>query len=144
MKITEELLNEYSNGLQFKLRSLNDNSSYYSIEQNGDYIGVISFRDYGYYDHNNNDNINIIGLFMDKVKSGLGTEVIKLVCDCGKKLNADNVIIWHPYNKKIFEYDNKGKKRKYTRRKRVRIYKKIGKTLDKKVSYNNESITYRL
>ena len=111
MRVKKEALDNCTSGLEFKLRLENDNSVTYSINKNGDYQGVISFRDYGYSSNTSDSNINVIGLFLNKIKTGLGTEILDIICKCGEYLKASNVVIWHPDTERITRYDSKGKKR---------------------------------
>lgn len=146
MRIPDNLLNKYSGDLSFKRFFKKDtNGTTYGVYQEGDFKGVVSFRDHD-YGIIKDSNINVLGLFLDTVKNGLATKILDIACKCGEELNAKELTIIYPFEEKIIAYDAKGKKRKYTKKKRIKVFKRIAKHLGKESFYDKEKdvIFYKL
>jgi len=142
MDITEGLLNKYSNGLEFKLRmrcGLNNCSEMYNIYNNGDYEGLIIFRNKSYAPNGLDLSINVTSLMLCYVDSGLGTKVMRAVCESAKEIGAEEVNVWFIQKDKSMEETAEGKKKRLTYRKRKKAFKKIGQKLGSKVSYDKEN-----
>jgi hypothetical protein len=145
MRIPDKLLNSVNDGLEFKLIKEYNGYASYSIDINGFNKGRIQFKYKGFIGVGD-DDINITGIYLHCINEKVGTKILKNICKYGKLVGAINVNIWHILEEKEKVFDEKGKKVKFSKKKRIKILKKIGKRNKREVFYDkdNDRVIYKL
>lgn len=150
MKVDINLLNKLSSDLSFKLVSVDhlnnagDISNYHLINE-GLIKGRVCFQDKAFL-HEVDDSVNVLSLMLHYVRSGLGTKVVRVICDYAQTINARRVLMISPLKTRDYEEDLKGFIHKLTKKKRIKVFMRIGKSIGLETFYDKsrDEIVYLL